>query len=179
MFQYGQLDSLKTLFSAHFYGLNLISIPSTTWKQTVMESHSTSSSNLASLCPGSAVCQISNGQFIFGKFSFIMKAIFGWESEHLKPRIGLQDVQNAGNVSFWVSLRCRQTKSPVYYISIDFLSTCHIEATNVFPSRWNENLNTDNKSTIVVDWIAVQIVLNGRLKNKTTIWNRVFALGSS
>lgn len=120
MFQYGQLDSLKTLFSAHFYGLNLISIPSTTWKQTVMESHSTSSSNLASLCPGSAVCQISNGQFIFGKFSFIMKAIFGWESEHLKPRIGLQDVQNAGNVSFWVSLRCRQTKSPVYYISINF-----------------------------------------------------------
>lgn len=60
-----------------------------------------------------------------------------------------------------------------------FLSTCHIEATNLFPSRLNENLNTDNNITIEVDWIAVQIVLNGRLKNKTTILNRVFALGSS
>lgn len=175
MFQYDLLDSLKTLFSAHFYILNLISIPPTTWKQTVLERNSTFFSNLDSLCPGSAVCQISNGQFSFGKFNFIMKAIFGLQSEHLKTRIGLQGVQNAGNVNFWVCLSCRQTKPSVYYVSIDvFIYLSH---------RSNQPLSLEMKWKSQhrqqhYNWSRLNCGSNC-LNWKTTIWNRVFALGSS
>lgn len=79
-----------------------------------MERHSTSSSNHDCLYPGSAVCQISNGQFIFGKFNFIVKAIFIVKDNNRSARCAKRRKRQLLNLQPVASLRCRHTKPPVY-----------------------------------------------------------------